>query len=170
MLLRWLIALTVALLLGDVCRSAGGDVLSKSGRVDIPAEPLVDAINKLALQIDVDIPYELGSCGSVMTNDVRGTLTLRKALDRMLRGTELHYEPVDDRSVRVRLPTAGEIAKLAPARAGRSSLCSLPETGPPTPRKRPIETRGPDVPVIITGTDTNFRPGLVGSEMRWRRG
>jgi hypothetical protein len=147
MLLHWLIALTVALLLGGVCRAAGGDVLSKSARVEIPAEPLVDAINKLALQIDVDIPYELGSCGSVMTNDLRGTLTLRKALDRMLRGTELHYEAVDDRSVRIRLLTAGEIAKLAPTRAGRRSPCGVAETSGPSHRKRPLQTPWPSVRV-----------------------
>ena len=157
----WLIVLTVALLLGDVCRAAGADVLSKTGRVEIPAEPLADAINKLALQIDVDIPYELGSCGSVVTRDLRGRLTLRQALDRMLRGTELHYESVDDRSVRVRLPTAGEIAKLAPTRAGRNALCGAPETSAPAPHRRPKERPGSDVPLIFTGTGTNYLPSLA---------
>ena len=157
----WLIALAVALLLGGFCRAAGADVLSKSGRIELPAEPLADAINKLALQIDVDIIYELGSCGDFMTPDVRGILTVRQALDRLLRGTQLHYEFVDDRSVRVRLPTAQEVAKLAPTGTRRRSLCGVPGTSAPTPRERPIETPGPETPVIITGTGTNFRPGVA---------
>jgi hypothetical protein len=157
----WFIALAVALLSGGFCRAAGADVLSKSGRIEIPAEPLADALNKLAVQIDVDIPYELGSCYGIMTSDVRGMLTVRQALHRLLRGTELHYESFDARSIKVRLPTAQEVAKLAPIRAGRSSLCGVPETSTPTPRERPIEPPGPETPVIITSTGTNFRPAVA---------
>ena len=41
-------------------------MLSKSGPIEVPAEPLLDALNKLAVQIDVDIPYDLGKCAQVM--------------------------------------------------------------------------------------------------------
>lgn len=58
----------------------------------IPAQPLDSALQQLANQADLQLVYETDLAVGVNSPEVRGDLSVRSALDRLLQGTGLRYE------------------------------------------------------------------------------
>jgi iron complex outermembrane recepter protein len=156
------IALATLALLGQVRPAAATDILSKTGSVELPAEPLAEALMQLAVQMDFDIAYEGIRCDMFRTKRLRGTLTMRQALAWLLRGTGLQPTVLDTRTIMVsprklkgRQPPNGE----AP-----DTTCVKPDaiSTPPGPTR----ARTPNAEVTVTGSHVRMAGNLNNDSTR----
>ncbi|MBV6418219.1 MAG: Vitamin B12 transporter BtuB [Steroidobacteraceae bacterium] len=69
--------------------------------IEIPAQSLGSALRQLANQADLQLVYETDLAAGVNSPEVRGELSVRSALDRLLQGTGLRYQFLDERTVAV---------------------------------------------------------------------
>jgi iron complex outermembrane recepter protein len=112
---------------------------------DIAAQPLAQALSELAAQTGLQVVYVSGIVASQDSNGAPRGLSAAHALPRLLAGTGLRFEFLNDRTVRI---FAG-------------SSCALPSgcAGPPVgaaalAAENPSRPRSPDGPleeVIVTG-------------------
>ena len=132
--------------------------------LNIPAQSLTSALEELSHQAGVQILHRDPAAGTEpRTQEVKGTFSLREALDRLLSQTGYRYEMVNERTVRVW--TAAE--KDSAVKGGQSALDNRPlvlaQSGPrenerasplthvdqepsPTENKDQLEN------VVVTGT------------------
>jgi iron complex outermembrane recepter protein len=152
MMSRYFVYALGALLLGYFRSVVAVDILAKTGRVEIGEQRLADALIELGRQMRVDIPFDLSACRDLRTLGVRGTLTLGRSLDTLLRDTGLRYIPLDERSVSVRLPTSQEVAQQhAGINLREHNRCATPEAVSATVSEvpKPAEGEGPRHPVVV---------------------
>ena len=130
--LRPQLALFGVLLLGDVSAARALDALQKSGYIDVPAQRLPSALRDLSWQTRVDIICDPQDCEGIAARPVLGTQTVQKALDTMLRGSRLHYEILDSRSIGIfpdhsaAVKPANHPKDIAPARDPNSAGTEAP--------------------------------------------
>ncbi len=102
--------------------------------LDIPAQPLSDALSQFAKQSGLQIVFHSQIGKGVTTSRLSGRFTPQAALDRLLRNTGLEYSYLKDdavaiRSVQDKIPSAE--AGMKAGGAERPSLqLALRETGP----------------------------------------
>ncbi|HEV7632954.1 MAG TPA: TonB-dependent receptor [Steroidobacteraceae bacterium] len=115
----------LALLVTGICWC--GSVLAAEPRAThIPAQALSSGLLVLSQQYDMQLIYVPDEIGGLQTPGAEGTLGFEDALRQLLRGTNLQYRYVDERTV-----------TILPVRIGTS-----PEAG--VTAQKPAETRGPD--------------------------
>jgi outer membrane receptor protein involved in Fe transport len=120
---------------------------AESARFDIPAGRLSDALIALAEQGGITIGTGDPGLAAVRSRSLRGRMSMRDALARLLAGTGYTYEYVGSHSVRI-LRTA------APARARHPSPQPRPATAPP---------ELPPQEIIVTGSK-------LGTSLDWFAG
>jgi iron complex outermembrane recepter protein len=98
------------------------------------------------------VTYDLRPCPDVATPGVHGKLTVEEALKALLRGTGLHYELLDDRSLFVPAPTPEELAQRAAGAPHGARLCGGRDGPPPPPNPNLIEVHEPTPQVTVTGS------------------
>jgi hypothetical protein len=67
----------------------GADSLAKKASFDIPAGPASETLKQFATQSGVQLIYAVDVADGVPTNSIKGTLSVRDAIDRLLAGTGL---------------------------------------------------------------------------------
>jgi outer membrane receptor protein involved in Fe transport len=118
------------------------DALHKSEFVDLPAQPLPRSLQDLGRQMNVDIICDPRDCRGVTAPRVSGTLTVQQVLDTLLRGSGLHYQTLDQRSIAVLSSTDPTAAIPHPARSQAAPSVSTAKT---------TETDRPPEEVLVTG-------------------
>lgn len=105
--------------------------------VNLPAEPLADALQALAAQAKLQILFEKSAVSGLTAPSVQGTLTAPQALDRLLRGTSLEWVHASDGAIVVRRRAADPVRPARPSTA---------DAAPPAAAATGIEE------VIVTAT------------------
>src|SRR5271156_7071538 len=82
--------------------TAGAQIpVSTPYSLNIPAEPLGDALNALAQQTGLQILYSSQLVARMQAPEVKGSLSAEQALGRMLGGTGLRFEFVNVRTITI---------------------------------------------------------------------
>ena len=127
--------------------------------LDIPAESLQSALTALADQTRLQVVYEADLAKGLSSPAIKGRMTAREALQRLLRGTDLQSRFLNDHSIAI-----SPASKAAPAamRAAVSSPGAMladagvdSKTGDPTPAVKNLE--------IVQVTGTRIRGGRTPS-------
>ena len=133
-----------------ICATSGFFVFSRAEASadlshDIPAQPLAQALSEFATQTGLQLVYVSGIAATRVAKRAPRGLTAADALQRLLAGTGLSFEFLNDRTVRIFV----------------GSGCALPSgcAGPPfgaaaLTAERPSRAPSPDDPleeVIVTG-------------------
>ncbi len=125
-----------------VCSSAEA---SERLSYDIAAQPLAQALSEFATQTDLQVVYVSGIAATQASKGAPRGLAAADALQRLLAGTGLRFEFLNDRTVRI---FAGSGCALpsgcADQRLGAAALVAERPPGPPWPND-PLEE------VIVTG-------------------
>ncbi len=107
--------------------------------VEIPAQSLSGALEKLATKAGLQLVYQTDLATGIQAPEVKGELSVREVLERLLLGTGLRYQFLDERTVAIsRASTTSSVVsdaariRLAQAEASRSD----------TMRTRSSETEG----------------------------
>ena len=139
----------VAALFGAIC--LGGAVFpvpvqaapaERTSRFDIPPQALAQALDELARQARVQILYPYGTAVGRRSPGLRGEMTVRAALDRLLRGSGLAVVRASDHVVVLHaVPRA--VPTPAPRLARRADTVSRPPDEPPPPPPPPE--------IVVTG-------------------
>ena len=102
-----LIALLVVLLsaIGQA-QEASVDLLDRRGSVDLAPQPLAQVVIQLwqDYHVHVSVPSQLGN--SLRSPELHGTFTLRELLDRLLSGSGLRYQVLDEETITLGRPPA----------------------------------------------------------------
>jgi outer membrane receptor protein involved in Fe transport len=133
---------------------------------DIPAGALGDALVSLGAQAGITIGASDANLANVRSREVRGRMTVRAALSRLLAGTGYQFAFVAPRTVRV---TRIASAKAAPRPVSR------PAPPPPSPpettivvtgskQQTPLETFAGTVRMLDIGSTDVGRFGMRGTE------
>jgi outer membrane receptor for ferric coprogen and ferric-rhodotorulic acid len=96
--------------------------------LDIPAQPLVQALRQFADQTGLQLAYETKLAEGQRSSPVRGTADVREALRQLLLGTQLQFEFLDERTVALSAPKvrAGDASTSLFERASsRFSLAAM---------------------------------------------
>jgi hypothetical protein len=93
------------------------DALHQSSFVDLAVQPLSKSLLDLGWQTNIDIICDPQDCKGISAPRVLGTQTVRSALDRLLRGSGLHYEILDQRSIGIFSSTYKSAAIKRPMRS-----------------------------------------------------
>ena len=107
--------------------------VQQAAQISIPATTLDRALIALARQANVDLGSTERGLGAVRTPALVGTMPVREALERLLRGSGYRAVAVDGRSFRV-------------VRAQQARATPAPRHEPPTAPARPLAT--PEIIVI----------------------
>jgi len=95
--------------------------------LDIPAQPLADALSALSLQSGTPLLYEGDLAKNVRSPAVKGDYTADAALDKMLAGTGLGHRRADNGAIMLAQAQAQASAKPAPPLAkNEESAADLP--------------------------------------------
>jgi len=143
MFLRRQLALFTVLLLGSVSVAYALDALHKSGFIDLAAQPLPKSLQDLGWQMNVDIICDPRDCRGVSAPRVFGTQTVQQALDTLLRGSDLHYQPLDQRSIAILSSTDPTAAVKRPRR---------PKAVAPASAANSVDMDRPPEEVLVTGS------------------
>jgi outer membrane receptor protein involved in Fe transport len=160
-----------ALIVSMVCLgllSAVGraDVCAAAVALDIPEQPLPDALNALARQTGLQVIFPAPQVRGATAPRVAGLYTPQAALDLLLSGTRLAYEFIDERTVAIRVrpadagaaaPPQADAAPGAPAPTRISLVESAPPVEDPQPAAAPpaapVErNEGGAGEVVVTGS------------------
>src|SRR5690606_32447296 len=82
----------------DRSHTAGSQIV----QIALERQPMADALNQLAAASGLEIVFYSSTVEGLSAPAVRGPLSVRDALERLLAGTRLEYEFMDDRRVTVR--------------------------------------------------------------------
>jgi outer membrane receptor protein involved in Fe transport len=104
----------------------------RTGRFDIPPQALAQALDELARQAHVQILYPYGKAVGRRSPGLRGEMTVRVALERLLRGSGLAVVRASDHVV-VLHAAPRAIPKPMPRLARRADAVSPPPEKPPPP-------------------------------------
>lgn len=96
--------------------------------VDIPAEPLSRALNRLAAQSGLHIGFESASVAGKMTAGLSGRFTSREALASLLAGTGLSYDFTNGRTVTV-IPAVVHTSSTGQTENGSTELAPIVVNG-----------------------------------------
>lgn len=163
-----------ALLLGLLITSAGiapsavADELRMA--VAIPAQSLATALQQLAKQADLQLVYQTELAAGLQSPEVKGELSVRETLERLLQGTGLRYQFLDERTVAVsQVPmtssAGGELTRIHLAQAGSPHVDAARSDVAPSERARieevivtaqKREERLQDVPIAISVLTSDY--------------
>src|SRR5262245_37407863 len=97
--MRITVATAVACLLGVGISTAHDAQAAIKRETTIPAQGLGPALRQLAAERDVQLVYRSEIVGNHQTSGAVGDLTFDEALTKLLKGTGLTYQYLDDRAV-----------------------------------------------------------------------
>jgi len=131
--------------------------------LDIPAESLQSALSALADQTRLQVVYEADLAKGLSSPAVKGRMTAREALQRLLRGTDLQSRFLNDHSIAISPASKAEPA--ATRAVASSSGAMLADAGvdtktgviDPTPAVKNLE--------IVQVTGTRIRGGRTPSQV-----
>ncbi|MBL8270911.1 TonB-dependent siderophore receptor [Steroidobacter sp.] len=106
--------LVATCLLAEPVLAASDAVSTQRIALNIPAQPLSDALNSLAHQSNVQVVFYSNLGQGLTAQRLEGSFTIREALDQLLAKTDLTYEFVDGGVVRI-------LPKQTTGNAGRGS-------------------------------------------------
>lgn len=110
--------LVASCLLAGPVLAASDAVPTQKIALDIPAQPLSDALNSLAHQSNVQVVFYSNLGRGLTVQRLEGSFTIREALDQLLAKTDLTYEFVDGGVVRI-------VSKQTSGNAGRAPLSTI---------------------------------------------
>jgi len=126
--------------------------------IDIPAQPLGQSLGALSSLTGLQPFYAEQAAKGATTNAVKGSLTLREALGRLLAGTGLTFEFTGEKPVAIR---AAQATATAPTQLPAMEIRASAITPPPPPsvserntylRKQASIATKTDTPVMQTAT------------------
>lgn len=95
--------------------------------LNIPAQPLANALRELAQQANLQLAFEPDLTGERMSPPIKGEMTARSALEKLLQDSGLRFEFIDDNTVAISaspsvampaVPDKAEATKEAPVTPG----------------------------------------------------
>jgi len=89
--------------LSAVCGGALAGALQQAVKLDIPAQPVADALNALAQQTGLQVVFSMETVEGELAPKLQGTYTPEAALERLLANTSLRYEFINSNTVAIRL-------------------------------------------------------------------
>lgn len=101
----------------DLARETG----SQSVELTLERQPLAEALNRLASASGVEIVFYSNVVEGLTAPSVRGTLSVRAALERLLAGTDLEYEFMDERRISIRARPSLPSSEVKPDERAQSS-------------------------------------------------
>lgn len=120
-------------------------------RVNVPAEPLAQALEDLASQADLNVYYRRAAVAGLEARPLQGDLTTKAAFARLLAGTRLAAVYVDEDTVRVVSKIeARRIRNEKASRAGAAGAAA--HSGARTRRKDPAKRNQSTGPQRNAGT------------------
>ncbi len=125
-------------------QAAAQDTVDRPVEVNIPSGTLDDAIRVLALQSGVTIAGTIGEVSQVRTAAVRGRMSPRAALRRLLAGTPFSAQVTGKRSFRI-------VHRRAQPTYSAPSGTSRPPSATPSIRRSP-RPAPPPTPIIVTAS------------------
>ncbi len=117
-------ALVAAFVTGCVMTSAAHAASNAVSAIDVPAQPLDQALASLSRQTGLPLSYSKDAVAGKTAPAVKGTLGARDALARMLAGTQLHAVPDGKAGLRVETDTSGVGADASGATAAGTTAAS----------------------------------------------
>jgi hypothetical protein len=111
------------------------DVLDRTVSFHIAPSPLAKALLEFSSQSGLQVAAADADVSRLNTNGVQGALSIRAALTTLLQDTGLSYSPVGEKTVAIRMATAGSVlGALPPASATRVAPgAPAPDSAPPAP-------------------------------------
>ena len=146
-----------------VSRAQTGEPLH---RFDIPSEPLAPALTAFARQADVTLLSSASAVAGLRASGIRGALTVRQALQRLLEGTGLSFRQVSGSAIAIvpaparapkRSPGAGAAATQPFVRSGAAAPGRAPPAGRPWGELRPQAERLAQVLITATKRSTTLQ-------------
>jgi len=131
-----------AVALAAICCSLPSTAVAQSHAIDLPAGPLGDAVATLGRQARVSIGVSDASLAAQPVGAVRGRMSVKKALDRLLRGKNASAVFIDTRTIRI-------VRSAAPRRRARQNPASKPDQIPAVDRS--ISRQAP-TDIIVTAS------------------
>lgn len=146
LLKRSCLAVLVAVALSS---NAGAQQKSDVTLYAVPAGDLVQAVNEISRNSGVQIVYDIKLLRGVSAAEVKGSLTLEQALDRVLKGTDLTWSRVNQATVSIQRKRTSK--KSAPSTKRTDALPPGKEIG----QQQPIE----DIEsVVVVGSRLGTSP------------
>ncbi len=138
------IAYTASLIVLSICASPA---FAKDQNFNIPAQRLDTALIALGQQAQISLGGVDARLGNVRSQQIRGKLSVPRALQKMLRGTGFDFIAVDETTYR--------IVRAAPKRGARSPWPIKPANVKPPPIIKPSPPEMPVQDIIVTGSKQN---------------
>jgi iron complex outermembrane recepter protein len=141
-------------------------------QTDIPAEPLGQALQRLAQDRDVQLAYASEEVDSITTQGASGELTIDEALTQLLRGTGLTYRHSGNNGISIVLIHPRKVGK-EPARKARKSFWDRfrifrgnGEKAREGYEREPGTTEAQVNPSVGGGTDHGLQQVLISAQRR----
>jgi outer membrane receptor protein involved in Fe transport len=125
-------ALALSILISSPTLAVSAQTAQKpnaSTSIDIPAENLDAALEKLSTQTGIQFVYDAKSVAGRQAKALTGRLTWTEALDRLLQGTGLEYRQISDATVVIR-PSGQPVEKGAEPAAAPTSKGKIAGNAP----------------------------------------
>lgn len=133
-----------------VCTAHAAD---RTFALDIPAESLQSALGAFADQTGLQVVYETDLAKGLSSPAIKGKLTVREALARLLRGTGLASRFLNDHAIAISSTTKGERPSStpgkkaqAPAPLGQADMTQVPAPAEPATDLPALEE------IVVTGS------------------
>jgi len=123
-MLRQVVSIAMASSLAVGYAHAGQREDQQRFNLDIDAQPIGDALSRLAEDSGLQIVFYTELAEGVSAPRLAGVYTARTALDRLLGGTRLDYEFINDRTVAIRSRSTAQSQRLTAAAGGMSAARS----------------------------------------------
>ncbi|MEK6424795.1 MAG: TonB-dependent siderophore receptor [Burkholderia gladioli] len=117
----WQAAMIAAFVAGCVMTGAAHAAANPVAAIDVPAQPLDQALASLARQTGIVLTYSKSAVAGKTAPEVKGTLAARDALARLLAGTQLHAVADGDAGLRIEPDNSGIGADASGASASGSA-------------------------------------------------
>ncbi len=122
--------------------------------LDLPAGTLAAAVETLARQTDLQLLFDRKALDGKRTAALRGTLTTREALEKLLAGSGLSFQFTAEKAVAIKLAPAEKLTQLAPIEVRDDG-----ETGYAV--KRASAATKTDTPLLYTPVSIQVIPKAV---------
>jgi hypothetical protein len=138
--------------------AAAAEPADSRTRIEIAAGPAGQALKQFVAQTGLQLLFDFEAVNGLMTRSVSGQLDAAEALKRMLAGTGLAFQFVNDRTVTVTLQGRGGDLAGRPERAERLSAppgIAISQCGPRRHRLQPLRR---SAPATLFGLHTQVVP------------
>lgn len=148
--------LAVVVLVAALVAAAGRAEADETYRVNVAGQPMANALQALAEQIDVQIVFFSGATQGLVAAPLLGTFTRSEAFDAILAGTNLEYVFLNDSSVAIQQASEPSLPADDPAPVGNPRDPESQTVEPVVPVDSPATEFGMEE-VVVTGTASRAR-------------